>query len=180
MKKMGEKPEKASWAAMVRFYKRVEAYRRVLSERKEAQKKLARLDKGILEVDAEKKEKGERLASILKECQMGWDGDGERAVREFKEKLRSFRRFVQIRGELIPRARLDQISEETHKNIVSALEDVEASMTQIEGRHPEVKQYTSMKTQARGCPDTRMRVPEGDPLFCGIIVMTHLDERLFP
>lgn len=139
MKKAGQKVKERSWADMVRFYKRVEVYPKVRSERNRAQQKFGELDEAIREGEREKKEKSDRIASILNKSRIVWDGKGDKATREFREKLQRFHRFVRIRDELIPQAQLDQIPKETYESIVSALDGVKASMMKIETRYPEVK-----------------------------------------
>jgi len=150
LEEVGEDPEEKSWAAMVRFYKKVEAYPRVQSEKRDAEERLKNLEEQIQATNREKKEKSELIASILNESQIIWDGDGDRVIEEFREKLQKSRRFVEIRDELLPQARLDQIPDETYESILSALQGVEGAMGDIEQRCSEVKRDAS---QAHAMPD---------------------------
>lgn len=150
LEEMGEDPEEKSWAAMVRFYKKVEAYPRVQSEKRDAEERLKYLEEQIQATNREKKEKSELIASILNGSQIKWDGDGDRVIEEFREKLQKSRRFVEIRDELLPQARLDQMPDETYESILSALQGVEGAMGDIEQRCPEVKRDAS---QAHAMPD---------------------------
>ena len=147
MKRFGEKPEKALGAGMARFYRKMKAYRKVQSDRKLVHERQARLEKRILEVDGERKGKEERLASVLRECQISWESDGNKAIEAYKKRLRCFHRHVTIRDELIPKAQLDEIPEEEYRDIVSALADVQGAMTEIEKR----------------CADGKCSAPQVDP-----------------
>ena len=108
------------------------------------------LEKQIQVADSEKKENSGLVASILKEAQIVWDGDGDKAIEEFREKHQKSRRYVQIRDELLPQAQLDQIPDDTYKSILSARKAVEGSMGEIEQRCPEVRKAVS---KAHAMPD---------------------------
>ncbi len=139
MKKGEEEAESLAGEEILQFYQKVEDYRRNRSERKIAQNRLAELKEEIQKANGEKKEKRDLLISILNESHIVWDEDGVRAIQEFKEKLHRFRRFLELRDELIPRAERDQIPEETYQSVVSDLKGVEASVIEMEKKYPEIK-----------------------------------------
>ncbi|MBW2123909.1 MAG: hypothetical protein JRH07_18990 [Deltaproteobacteria bacterium] len=150
MKKVGLEPGKTSWAETVRFYRKAGAFPRVRSERDGARQRLAQLESSFRQAETERRQTEEEIGRILGQAGITWDGDSERAIREFEEKLRRFHRFVELRDELIPKARLDQIPAETFESISSTLDKVGASMMEIEKRYPEVKSRASLPPEAPG------------------------------
>jgi len=135
MKNAGERADRSSSDDMARFCKRVQDFRKGESAGQKAREKRKALARTLARVKDERRDKDEEVASMLRICQIPWEGDGSQALGAFRERLRKFHRLVRIRDELIPETRRHQPSEEAYRNALTTLERVKASLKGMEERY---------------------------------------------